>query len=113
VDYLTADLFACPPDWRRGFDLVYECNTIQILTGENRVRAIEAISDLVAPGGVVLVSCRSRNPGENLDDFPLALDPEEIGGFQRAGLDEMEFEAYDDDQEPPVPHYFATYGRKP
>lgn len=112
VDYLTADLFDIPADWRRGFDLVYECNTIQILTGESRVRAVGAIAGMVAPGGVLLVSCRSRNAGENLDDFPLALDREEIDGFVREGLEEMDFAAYDDDQDPPVPHYFATYRRR-
>jgi hypothetical protein len=36
VDYRVADLFAPPDEWRRGFDLVYECNTIQILSGEAR-----------------------------------------------------------------------------
>lgn len=111
VDYVVADLFACPPEWRQSFDLVYECNTIQILAGEDRIRALNAIADLVAPGGVALVSCRSREPGTELDSFPLALDRPEINGFQRAGLTEISLEAYDDDQEPPVPHYFAVYQR--
>jgi SAM-dependent methyltransferase len=112
VDYLVADLFAHPPAWRRAFDLVYECNTIQILTGENRTRALQAIADLVRPGGVVLASCRSREPGEGLDVWPLALDRDEIDGFRRAGLTEVHFEAYDDDQDPPVPHFFAVYRRE-
>jgi len=51
----------------------------------------------VAPGGFALVSCRSRNPGEDLTAFPLALDRAEIDGFQRAGLMETTFESYDDD----------------
>jgi len=111
VDYLVADLFDQPVEWRRGFDLVYECNTVQILVGENRVRAVAAIAELVAPGGRLLVSCRSRNPGEDLDGFPLAMDREEIDGFQRVGLIENDFEVYDDDQDPPVPHFFAVYRR--
>ncbi len=111
VDYRVADLFDNPGEWRRSFDLVYECNTIQILAGPDRVRAREAIADLVAPGGEVLVSCRSRHSGEDLDAFPLALDRDEIDGFRRAGLAEIHFVAYDDDQEPPVPHFFAVYKR--
>jgi SAM-dependent methyltransferase len=111
VEYLVADLFSYPAEWQRGFDLVYECNTIQILTGPDRVRAVEAISELVAPEGRILVSCRSRNAGDPSDTFPLALDRNEIGGFQRAGLSETRFVAYDDDQEPPVPHFFAVYKR--
>ncbi len=111
VDYRVADLFALPAEWRQGFDLVYECNTIQILRGADRGRALHAMVDLVAPGGRILVSCRSRYEGEDLDAFPLALDRPEIDGFVRAGLVEESFLAYDDDQEPPVPHFFGVYRR--
>jgi SAM-dependent methyltransferase len=69
VDYRVADLFKLPAEWRRGFDLVYECNTIQILTGPARALAIEAIADLVADGGDILVSCRSRDKDAPLDSF--------------------------------------------
>lgn len=111
VDYRVDDLFALPGDWARSFDLVYECNTIQILTGDNRGRALAAMVDLVKPGGVVLVSCSSREEGEGLDAWPLALDRREIDGFAKAGLAEEEFVAYDDTQDPPVPHFFAVYRR--
>ena len=111
VDYKVADLFNPPTEWHRAFSLVYECNTIQILTRSNRVRAIEAIVDLVAPGGCILVSCRSRGIGEQTDTFPLALDRQEIDGFVRGGLSEINFTSYDDDQDPPVPHFFAVYSR--
>jgi SAM-dependent methyltransferase len=111
VDYRIADLFNPPVDWKRGFDLLYECNTIQILVGLSRIRALEAISDLAISGGEIIVSCRSRKVGEQLDAFPLALDRDEIDGFQRAGLSEIHFVAYDDDQVPPVPHFFAVYKR--
>lgn len=111
VDYRVADLFDYPAEWRRHFDLVYECNTVQILHGPDRARSIEAIAELVAPEGDVIVSCRSRNRGEQLDAFPLALDRDEIDGFRRAGLSEIDFLEYDDDQEPPVPHFFAVYRR--
>ncbi len=111
VDYRVADLFTLPAEWIHGFDLVYECNTIQILKGPSRAEAITAISDLVAPEGVVLVSCRSRNAGEGLNAFPVALTKDEIDGFQRTGLFKTHFFAYDDDQNPPVPHFFAIYKR--
>ena len=109
VEYLVADLFDYSPDWKESFDLVFECNTIQILPGEYRLHALNAIANLVAPGGVALVSCRSRNFGEKANEFPLPLDREEIDGFVRAGLIEETFLAYDDDQNPPVPHFFASY----
>ena len=111
VDYVVADLFTPPQDWLRGFDLVFECNTIQILVGDLRGRARDAIAELVAPGGVALVSCRSREPDDEVEGFPIPMDRHEIDGFQRAGLLEEHFDAYDDEQNPPVPHYFAVYRR--
>lgn len=111
VDYLVADLFDHPPEWTGGFDLVFECNTIQALPAPYRLQALNAIAGMVAPGGVALVSCRSRNSGEREDEFPLPLDRHEIDGFQRAGLSEEHLVEYDDDQDPPVPHFFAVYRR--
>lgn len=109
VNYLVADLFDYPPEWAEQFDLVYECNTIQVLPGKYRVMARDAMISLLAPGGTILVSCRSREKGELEDEIPLPLDKEEIDGFVRCGLSEESFEAYDDTQDPPVPHFFATY----
>ncbi len=109
VDYCVADLFDYSAAWTQQFDLVFECNTIQIMAGVYRTRALEAIAGLVAPDGDVLVSCRSRHPGTQLDAFPLALDQIEISGFERAGLTQLHLTEYDDDQQPPVPHFFACY----
>ncbi|SFJ54508.1 Methyltransferase domain-containing protein [Desulfomicrobium apsheronum] len=111
VEYVVADLFDLPASWLRGFDLVYECNTIQILTGANRLRALSAIAELVAPDGEVIVSCRSRASDDHSQTFPIALDRHEIDGFVREGLTETHFLAYDDHQDPPVPHFFAVYRR--
>jgi len=111
VRFSVADLFALPGGWRRGFNLVFECNTIQALSGTWRTKALNAIADLVAPGGVVLVSCRSRESGEKEDAFPLPLDRAEIAGFERAGLERRSLVGYDDNQSPPVAHFFACYRR--
>ncbi len=109
VNYLVADLFAYPTEWAESFDLVYECNTIQVLPGKYRIQARDAMVSLLAPQGYLLVSCRSRLKGKQVDDIPLPLDREEIDGFIRCGLSKESFEAYDDTQDPPVPHFFATY----
>ncbi len=109
VDYLVEDLFNYPLHWTESFDLVYECNTIQVLPGEYRIQARDAMISLLAPQGYLLVSCRSRLKGEQENDIPLPLDKEEIDGFVRCGLSEQSFAAYDDTQDPPVPHFFATY----
>ena len=109
VNYLVADLFDYPPQWAEIFELVYECNTIQVLPGKYRLQARDAMVSLLAPQGSLLVSCRSRLKGEQEDDIPLPLDKDEIDCFMRCGLSEESFEAYDDTQEPPVPHFFASY----
>jgi SAM-dependent methyltransferase len=111
VNYLVGNLFNPPSAWVRGFDLVYECNTTQILTEPQRSQSVKAIAELTAPGGLLLVSCRSRAVGDDSSNFPIAMDRNEMDGYCRAGLIESYFEAYDDHQDPPVPHFFAVYTR--
>ena len=111
VAYLVGDLFNPLPAWVRGFDLVYECNTTQILSEPQRSQSVKAIAELAAPGGLVLVSCRSRAAGDNSSTFPIAMDRDEMDEYVRAGLTESYFDAYDDHQDPPVPHFFAVYTR--
>ena len=109
VNYLVADLFDYPSQWAESFELVYECNTIQVLPGKYRIQARDAMVLLLASQGYILVSCRSRLKGEQEDDIPLPLDREEIDGFIQCGLIEDSFEAYDDTQDPSFPHFFASY----
>ena len=109
VNYLVADLFDYPSRWAGSFQLVYECNTIQVLPGKYRIQARDAMISLLATQGYLLVSCRSRLTGMQEDDIPLPLDKEEIDGFIKCGLSEESFEAYDDTQVPSVPHFFASY----
>lgn len=111
VNYVQADLFDYPKSWLEAFDLIYECNTIQVLPGKYRIHAREAIASLVKEGGNILVSCRSRNKGEQENDIPLPLDRHEIDGFKRSGCVEKIFIAYDDEQQPPMPHFFAVYSK--
>jgi SAM-dependent methyltransferase len=109
VTYLVANLFDYPKSWFSSFDLVYECNTIQVLPGAYRVQARDAMVSLLHNNGNILVSCRSRRSGTQEDAIPLPLDRIEIDGFTKVGLKEKSFLAYDDTQTPPVPHFFAVY----
>ena len=111
VKYLVEDLFDYPKEWFESFDLVYECNTIQVLPGKYRRKALKSMVSFLDKNGVILVSCRSRNKGEQEEVIPLPLDKEEIDAFCRVGLRELGFLAYDDDQEPSVPHFFGVYAR--
>lgn len=110
VDYLVANLFKYPKNWFEKFDVVYECNTIQVLPNEYRKKARKAMSSLIEKDGYILVSCRSRDEGTMENIIPLPLSKSELDEFVNVDkLKEIYFEAYDDNQEPSVPHFWAIY----
>lgn len=110
VNYVLADLFDYPKTWFESFDVVYECNTIQVLPNNLRKKAREAMSSLLAKDGYILVSCRSREENEKEDEIPKPLSKSELDGFVNFDkLKEISFKAYDDKQVPSVPHFFAIY----
>ena len=112
VNYVVADLFDYPKEWSKSFDVVYECNTIQVLPGDYRVKARIAMSSLICKDGYILVSCRSRNEGEKENAIPLPLTKCEMDEFVNSDkLKEISFLAYDDEQIPSVPHFFGIYQR--
>ena len=112
VNYVVADLFDYPKEWSKSFDVVYECNTIQVLPGDYRIKARIAMSSLICKDGYILVSCRSRNEGEKENAIPLPLTKGEMDEFVNSDkLKEISFLAYDDEQIPSVPHFFGIYQR--
>ena len=112
VNYVVADLFDYPKEWFESFDVVYECNTIQVLPGDYRIKARIAMSSLICKDGYILVSCRSRNEGEKENAIPLPLTKGEMDEFVNSDkLKEISFLAYDDEQIPSVPHFFGIYQR--
>ena len=112
VNYVVADLFDYPKEWFESFDVVYECNTIQVLPGDYRIKARIAMSSLICKDGHILVSCRSRNESEKENAIPLPLTKGEMDEFVNSDkLKEISFLAYDDTQEPSVPHFFGIYQR--
>jgi SAM-dependent methyltransferase len=92
VDYLVADLFALPEGWREGFDLVIENRTLQSLPVDQRTRAVRAIADTVALGGLVWVRCLGREDDEPVGARPWPVSRHELAAFGDAGLTEMQFE---------------------
>lgn len=110
VQFIVADLFDYPKEWFESFDVVYECNTIQVLPDEYRKKARTSMSSLLSKGGYILVSCRSRDEHEKEDEIPKPLSKSEIDEFITVqNLKEQSFLAYDDDQVPSVAHFFAVY----
>ena len=110
VNYVVADLFDYPKEWSKSFDVVYECNTIQVLPGDYRIKARIAMSSLICKDGYILVSCRSRNESEKENAIPLPLTKGEMDEFVNSDkLKEISFLAYDDEQIPSIPHFLAVY----
>ena len=111
VRYLAHDLFNPPPDWKGAFDFVLESYTLQVLPPDLRQRAIQCISDFVAPGGTLLVIARGRKPEEPIGEMPWPLIREELNEFGAHGLRELVFEEYLDKEDPPVRRFRAENRR--
>jgi SAM-dependent methyltransferase len=111
VRYRVADLFRPPTEWVRGFDFVFEANTVQALPVIVRSEAIEGIAAFVRPGGKLLAIVRGREADEPEGELPWPLTRSEMNGFVRAGLAEESFEEYFDNEEPPARRFRVLYCR--
>ena len=111
VRFVQADLFALPHDFMAAFDLVHETYTIQSLPGDLRRRAIEAIANLVAPGGKLLVICRGRDDDEVCDGPPWPLSRAELAAFEGLGLREVAFEDLLVQRDRAIRHFRVEYCR--
>lgn len=85
VHYVEADLLALPSQWRRRFDLVVECTTIQSLPPEFHTRAAAAVASLCADGGSVVVIARKAT-GHEAPGPPWLLTEDEIREFGVDGV---------------------------
>lgn len=112
VDYSVADLFHLAPSWSKTFDLVVESYTLQVLPPDLRSKAIEAVADLVAENGTLLVIARARNEEDPAGTMPWPITRSEMQEFKTYALLEKSFEDYMDREEPPVRRFRATYNRK-
>jgi SAM-dependent methyltransferase len=94
VDYVVADLFKTPEDWRGAFDFVFESRTVQSLPFTLAEAAIAQIAAFVAPEGTLLVLCAGREPEEDRRGIPWPLSRAELQGFLDNGLREVGFEEF-------------------
>lgn len=111
VHYLQADLLQPRGEWVGAFDFVVESYTLQVLPPGLRSEAMLRAAEFVAPGGTLLVIARGREPLEEEGDMPWPLTAAEMATFEAAGLEQVEFEDYMDDEDPPVRRFRVTYAR--
>jgi SAM-dependent methyltransferase len=86
VDYRIGDLFTLPTDWRRNFDLVHECYTLQALSAAILPQALAALGELLAPGGRLLIVARARGEKEEVSGPPWPLPPSIFEMAKQQGL---------------------------
>jgi len=92
VDYCAGDLFALPDTWRRGFDLVHECYTLQALSAELLPAALAALASVLAPGGKLLLISRARDEDDDVEGPPWPLPPSIFVEAKRQGLTPLSIE---------------------
>ncbi len=113
VDYQIADMLKPPVEWDGGFDFVVEVYTVQSLPLSMREEATRAVSNLVAPGGCLLVIAFGR-PDDQDDPMgpPWPLSSAEMKGFEIRDLQVELLEEYDDPDDQSVRRLRGFYHRK-
>jgi SAM-dependent methyltransferase len=112
VSYQVADLLACPEEWSRAFDFVFEAYTVQSLPeGPLRTKAIESIASTVSEGGTLLVVARGRDDGEVVAGPPWPLSQREATSFGAHDLEEILFEDFLDEETPPQRRFRVEFRR--
>src|SRR5260221_2684158 len=109
VAYVVADVLDPPSAWQGGFDFILEAYTLQVLPADVRSKATACIAGLLAKEGTLLVICRGRSPQEHPGTMPWPLTKEDVDGFKSAGLQQVQFEDYFDQEEPPKRRFRVEY----
>jgi hypothetical protein len=114
VNYLVADLLEPPAEWREAFDFVLESITVQSLPPEFHAEATRRVTELVAPGGTLLVLSAARETDEEPDGPPWPLSRTEVQAFAQAGLETVRIEELRDATGgESFPHRWRAEFRKP
>jgi SAM-dependent methyltransferase len=114
VEYLVADLFESPADWKGSFEFVLEAYTLQAIAPEYRREAMRAIASFVRQDGELLVICRGCETGQERQKMPWPVTREELAEFELAGLRRVAFEDYVDYRtgEDPIRRFRVHYRRQ-
>lgn len=96
VAFVQADATSLPAEWRGVFDLVVEIYTLQVLVPELRQQAAQSVAACVAPGGLLFIVCRAREPSDPEGQVPWPLTKDELDRFLTYGLREISFDDFMD-----------------
>ncbi|WP_432893756.1 class I SAM-dependent methyltransferase [Kribbella sp. CA-245084] len=112
--YIVADLLAPPTDWHRAFDLVVEIYTVQALPINLQPDAIKQVTELVAPGGTLLVIAAARPDDQTDDDIqgpPWPLTRAAIRSFTAPDLHLIQLDRAPSPTDPTILRWRAEYLR--
>jgi SAM-dependent methyltransferase len=114
IDFRVADLFKLPDDLLGAFNLVHETYTLQALPAAIRLLAFDGVASLLAPGGSLLVICRSREEAVEPMGPPWPLARSELARFEQLGLALVGLDSFEETTPDGriIPHLRAHY-RKP
>ena len=109
VNYLTDDLLHPQVISDRQYDFILESYTLQAIPATIRPQGIKSISRLLAPGGRLLIICRGRDASQPATGLPFPLLKQELNYFQELGLQEVNFEDYQEGESTPVRRFRIEY----
>src|SRR5215510_10341923 len=109
VNYIVADLFELPAEWRESFCFVVEANTLQVLPSEMLPAATSAIANCVTRDGGLLVIARGRESVDDPGAMPWPLTRGDLELFTQSGLKLISFEDFFDNEDPPVRRFRVQY----
>ncbi|MFD7155061.1 class I SAM-dependent methyltransferase [Kribbella sp. NPDC059898] len=112
--YVVADLLNPPADWHHAFDLVVEIYTVQALPIPLQSDAIAHVTDLVAPGGTLLVIAAARpddQPDATLQGPPWPLTRATIRSFTAPDLHLIQLDQAPSRSDPTILRWRAEYLR--
>ena len=113
VTYVAASLLDPPAEWAGAFHLVHETYTLQALKQPEQERAFPALASLVAPGGKLLVICRTREEGSEIAGPPWPLTRSQVLRFEEFGLTARAYQSFVvRDGEREIPHARAVFVRE-
>lgn len=113
VNYVAASLLEPPGEWLGAFDLVHETYTLQALKAREQALAFPALASLLAPGGKLLVICRTREEDAEVTGPPWPLTRAQVMGFEQLGLTARAYQSFVvRDGEREIPHARAVFVRE-
>ena len=110
-EFVAADLFNPPAEWKGAFDFVLEIYTIQPLPLEMRPQVIDAISAFVAPKGELVVVTRGRDDNEEPEKLPWPMSRKDLSRFEENGLTETSLVVMPPDEEDEPDRFVVAYSR--